>query len=813
MLFSLLYPDAFILSVNAAGYESEDEEEEEEEESVPIGAQNGSTNGTSSRQTAAQVESLAANPGHSPLGRGTPSVVSEDSSNGGVALPPATSAITQPEAGTKRDGSPSGLSVASGRSGASENDEYFYPPAGARERWLAEQAQRMQLAQQAQQAVPAPPQVEMTQIVPHQHLTPVEVILREQQSNIPHEQQPNDSPERQSIHSGQETLSESSESIGTASTRVSSISSMDHIHLAALPTYILPNVSTNYAMGTPPNSKSQTPTPTRATVLPPRIFKLPYKVVTLRQMGTGELKSDYYLLKARMDNIAFRSAANQFNMLQPTTMTHLPSFLGPAMITNWYSNMQNPAKQRLTADDLKLRLYELAEHMAARDTEPVLQEPGEYDSADQDVPLMTDLSPEPAQQPLPQAADEHITPPHSNPPVCFPQHGAYTAPFAHGQGYTASNSPTPIFAANLQPQSAPGAMQPLHQDSPFKSKWIQPDSADDIFTASPNISMPPPQIANMYLARSIHQVNYTDHLSACFGEIEFAVRNIPGITDILFRSKNGDTGAQAFISTAQRYLINGKEAFVILEEPAETYLLVTGIVNRLLSDKVFISGIITEFPCMYQQEYLRRYNADCEAQTNEHGDDYSMRHFFAMQRAELAYTITQMHGFGYFVEYYVARVVDEICQEMHIIIPQFYMLAFKVNIKRPVTEAIRIAINMLSDPRYFEIWFPRTGCNWDNNYMTHRNPELVGQVLGNDKSPYAVRCTARPIVKVTNYASEEPVPEVIHRAEVLVSDQKNKYRVQLTLEEASPPPSHRPNQGPSPNSRPSLEPSPTFGHY
>ena len=73
--------------------------------------------------------------------------------------------------------------------------------------------------------------------------------------------------------------------------------------------------------------------------------------------------------------------------------------------------------------------------------------------------------------------------------------------------------------------------------------------------------------------------------------------------------------------------------------------------------------------------------------------------------------------------------------------------------------------------------FPPTGTPWHSDFHVHRNPELVGQKLSNDKSPYGVRIAIMPLIKSKSFANDTAIVKTIHKAEVIVGDREMHMRL------------------------------------
>lgn len=370
------------------------------------------------------------------------------------------------------------------------------------------------------------------------------------------------------------------------------------------------------------------------------------------------------------------------------------------------------------------------------------------------------------EQPAPLSA---VTTPENQ--IALVQPAGFTFPGAnhpaHKATYTKAGYDSPEYVTR-QRHSANG----LGVNKPFDDKeWdLQVNVADDVFDD------PTMRKGNglkfFFTTIGYEQKGLHEALSVCFGRVEHAVRLSP-----LVRMTGHvlSDAVRSVITLCQEHIEHRAEVYSMLAHKDEKYLLLSGVINSLITEKVFREATVTEFECMFQATMKMTWDAEEESRKDDVANT-ARRAWFGRQRAEIANHVVQVDGFWRWVRDYTNTVLDSIMPKIQAAFPKNYHAALRQHLWAPVNDAVRLVVRIRQDPRYFEYHFQRVGCTWDNRYMVARNPDLVGQALDNVRTPYVTRCTARPLIKVKNFDGFDGTDSTIHKSEVLLSERKNTLR-------------------------------------
>lgn len=305
-----------------------------------------------------------------------------------------------------------------------------------------------------------------------------------------------------------------------------------------------------------------------------------------------------------------------------------------------------------------------------------------------------------------------------------------------------------------------------------KELQVVPNPDDDVFGGFRPAQLGP-GLTYFFETTGFEQKGLSEAISACFSQIEGAVRVLP-----MVRMKNVPRSSKALyelIDKCQEHIEHRGEAFNMLGSGDEKYLMITGVLHRVIIDTVFREPIITEFQSPYRVDLT--YFWDQEVKSREKDImDVDNRAEYGRRRAELANLTIQLNGFWRWLHGYTNTVLQKVCREVEAAFPDSHQGTLRANLWGPIHDALCLVARIRCDPRYFEYHFQKVGCVWDNNYMVVRNEGLIGQEMANIRTPFVVRCTVRPLVKIKKLDRDDCHIKTVHKAEVLVAPRKKNLR-------------------------------------
>ena len=146
------------------------------------------------------------------------------------------------------------------------------------------------------------------------------------------------------------------------------------------------------------------------------------------------------------------------------------------------------------------------------------------------------------------------------------------------------------------------------------------------------------------------------------------------------------------------------------------------------------------------------------------------------ERSHWAQMIIQENGFWKWSKTWTIQTTHLILDNLKAAFPEHCHDELANHLHPAVDECMRAAIRMRTEPTCVEFSFPKMGLSWDSKTMVHRNPDLRGQVLPDEKSPYVIRYTMAPLVIEKYFGNDEPSREILHKAALLVCERNGRLR-------------------------------------
>ena len=304
---------------------------------------------------------------------------------------------------------------------------------------------------------------------------------------------------------------------------------------------------------------------------------------------------------------------------------------------------------------------------------------------------------------------------------------------------------------------------------------LAPNKADDVFVeTNPTLYH---QIKGNQGAL-VYQKSLQELLSSCFNQVEYAVRNIP-ILDMVPKHRGSPTFKQRqVIKKLQDHLDAKKPAYDLFRDLEGRYWAVIGLISNNLVDTIFTQQIIDNKMTFAGQTYIKAFEEERETAEYNHPkvNDLGHRNRLAEQRASSATALVRKQGFRKWLNSISHDMTRSIVQDLAVCFPGSVIYALTQELHKPVSEALRIAVRMRQEPNFIEYNFPPTGTPWNSKFHIHRNTDLMGQTLSDDKSPYCVQVAIMPLIKSKSFANNAVDSKIIHKAEVVVGDREELLR-------------------------------------
>ena len=271
---------------------------------------------------------------------------------------------------------------------------------------------------------------------------------------------------------------------------------------------------------------------------------------------------------------------------------------------------------------------------------------------------------------------------------------------------------------------------------------------------------------------NVEQKSLTELLSWCFNSVEVAIRKVP-VLDLVPRNDGRPTRDQnIIIEMLQKHLLAKKAAYELLKDEEARYPAIIALISHSIVDYIFKDQIIGTTANFSGRTYLAAYEEEKKAADYNHPrvGDSKYRHALAEQRAAAASALARTPGFHKWLHSTTYGTAEKIVREFAICFPAGNHYGLMQDLHKAVDDAFRIAVRMLQEPDFIEYSFPPTGTPWASDYHIHRNPELNGLTLSDQRSPYCVRIAIMPLIKSKSFANNMVDLKTIHKAEVLVGD-------------------------------------------
>lgn len=390
-------------------------------------------------------------------------------------------------------------------------------------------------------------------------------------------------------------------------------------------------------------------------------------------------------------------------------------------------------------------------------------------------------------------ADDVFGPPTRPEDMNVPRHVPTVDMAGLNLGGAAAQAGSPSYV--LGPQApAPGAAAQPAQPQPAQPAIQDPvtvifDPVRPGMAPQPNTTAGPSTAAHLPAMLdnrpSPHQFEkkpYQELLASAFAKCEAAVR---AVVFIGFDPTARNRETKELVEKASKHVNSSPQAVALLDgSPQERKAIVTGISNSYIVREILDHPIFSLFPTSgpaveLTGKYIDAWDAERHALDDViTANDIPSRHVLAQERAHWAGEIAKQPGFQTWVKDSARDLAEAMVDNIRVIIhgPDAHTAAELF--EKAALEAMRIAIRMRQDVKYFEFNFHRYGNRWDHKRMVQRNEELRGKEIYDEPPQYVVRCPIAPAVygKFMGAEDKKVKAEHLYKSEVLLCDRKGNLR-------------------------------------
>ena len=306
----------------------------------------------------------------------------------------------------------------------------------------------------------------------------------------------------------------------------------------------------------------------------------------------------------------------------------------------------------------------------------------------------------------------------------------------------------------------------------------QVDGASNVMNVSPQTPTPQPaaqQVSPYNQAAMFNTKPTQELLHSSFAFAESAIRS--GAIAPFHKNLATDQKARELFNACVRHLCNKKEVTVLLGEDEGRFCLIAGVLNQYLVEEIYRKDTLSEFPCDATNDFIKAWNAEYDVVKSEMCGNLAFRQSLMTERIEAALEVQNTYGFWKWVQRYIDNITGILATMMAPAIPHRNFANFRMLLFKAVNEAVRLTIRLRTEPNSTEFHCQKIGISWNSRYMVHRNSELIGVELRDDKPDHNTRCGIAPLVKQRYFKEQNEDPTVVHRGEVLVCHRSANLRM------------------------------------
>ncbi|OQO05814.1 hypothetical protein B0A48_09909 [Cryoendolithus antarcticus] len=236
----------------------------------------------------------------------------------------------------------------------------------------------------------------------------------------------------------------------------------------------------------------------------------------------------------------------------------------------------------------------------------------------------------------------------------------------------------------------------------------------------------------------------------------------------------------AIFQACRHHMDHFQQPKTFLKNEPHRKLLFTGVMNRFVHDEILTVCIVDGFAHEHSARLKEVFDREVAAPKDRTGlaRNFPQRDALAKERSELANQIAYSTNSGYHAYLknralvYANRCIDL----MRPVIKPEEIETARQELSRIFWEALRFASRLRTERNFFQFEFWNSSVAFSHEQMIHRNPELIGQKLDRQPSPWVVMHTVVPQFKEKNFTGGN-VTGVKHGSiEVVVGPRQGNIR-------------------------------------
>ena len=323
------------------------------------------------------------------------------------------------------------------------------------------------------------------------------------------------------------------------------------------------------------------------------------------------------------------------------------------------------------------------------------------------------------------------------------------------------NTPYDMVDPNYTSRMPPGAPGP-YGSQPSPGLGRQGPTPDDIFSNGVNVAQ-------------FEQNGYTELLHAVFVRVEGFARFH---CDQPLHSRDSVEAVIRLFKLGAEHMDNRKASTQMLEKVHGRLPIVCGIINRFLTDQVFLDGIMTKMPSQYQAEYTTAWLADITAvQDPSKADAYDVRERLVIERARLAKVQAHLPKFWKWQAQHIDTLTDWLINILAPLIRPANLMKARMNMHQIMSETVKIGVRMRKEEIVIACSLFRHGGRHEVDRIIPRNDELRGVVFDKmENIPWVLMCVMSPFMELKQFHGGKFTWATIQKAEAIMCSRQGNLR-------------------------------------
>jgi len=295
-----------------------------------------------------------------------------------------------------------------------------------------------------------------------------------------------------------------------------------------------------------------------------------------------------------------------------------------------------------------------------------------------------------------------------------------------------------------------------------------PNPADDVFAPSTGSG------TNGSVAR-FPQKEFGELVRCITMRLEGFVR---AFMTVMVSTKSRNPSVQHIVQLGAIHIDHRGMAITMLEDKQMRTHLMVGIVNRWVTENIYDHPLLSHYA---NQQLVSQFLAVFDEEARMQGspmtaNQYAKRKQLAEDRARFALCIIQLPGFWQWAQELAHDLTDTLIREIMPLIAPAKLTQARAELYKHINEAVKLALRMRQEPKFFVTSFYRYGSRWDHKGMVQKNEEMRG--LACDEAPpiWVLRVTMAPYFCEKSFTATSFSVRVLQKGEVTLCDRKTHLR-------------------------------------